>query len=84
VTAPLEAKWEIVDAHRCTACGHLDTNGYRMVEHLRTHAQALERDEPQRLGTCRVCRRWSEGYIDPVRGEWTCPEHLSRSDDNAP
>jgi hypothetical protein len=31
------ARWEIVDAHRCTACGHLDRDGYRMVEHLRTH-----------------------------------------------
>jgi hypothetical protein len=34
------ARWEIVDAHRCIACGHLDTDGYRMVEHLRTHSPA--------------------------------------------
>jgi hypothetical protein len=33
-----EARWEIVDAHRCTACGHLDTDGHRIVQHLRTHA----------------------------------------------
>lgn len=36
-TEARQARWEIVDAHRCTACGHLDQDGYRMVEHLRTH-----------------------------------------------
>jgi hypothetical protein len=37
MTAVAPAQWELVDAHRCTACGHLETDGYRMVEHLRTH-----------------------------------------------
>lgn len=42
-----EARWELVDAHRCTACGYLDTDGYRMIDHLRTHRGPSPSDDTQ-------------------------------------